>query len=60
MTLYILKRFLQSILFIVLAWLAVYTVLVYIMPSGPAREYQAVQEATWELERIRGFQPNTP
>ena len=60
MTLYLLRRLTQTILFIVLAWLTVYTVLVYVMPSGPAREYQAVQEATWEPERIRGYLPNTP
>ena len=60
MTLYILRRILQSLLFILLAWLSVYTVLVYIMPSGPAHEYSAVLEATWEPERIRGYLPNTP
>jgi peptide/nickel transport system permease protein len=60
MTLYLLRRIVQSILFIFLAWLTVYTVLVYVMPSGPAREYDRVVSATWEPERIRGFQPNTP
>jgi peptide/nickel transport system permease protein len=60
MTLYLLRRIAQTILFIFLAWLTVYTVLVYIMPSGPAREYDRIVAATWEAERIRGFQPNQP
>lgn len=60
MTLYFLRRFAQSILFIILAWFTVFTVLVYVMPSSPSREYAAVLEQTWQPERIRGFQPNTP
>lgn len=61
MTLYLLRRITQSILFIILAWLTVYTVLVYVMPSGPAREYSALKQDTWEQpEPPRGFQPNPP
>src|SRR5688572_28777913 len=61
MTLYLMRRFTQSILFILLAWLTIYTVLVYILPSGPGREYSALQQNTWQQpEPPRGFQPNPP
>jgi peptide/nickel transport system permease protein len=46
MTQYTLRRFLQSLLFIFLAWLAVYSVLVYIMPQGPKAMYEG------EMERL--------
>lgn len=44
MTLYIIRRFFQTFLFIFLAWLAIYTVLVYFMSSGPNAQYNAISQ----------------
>lgn len=40
MTAYLIRRFLQSIGFILVVWLVIYTLLVYIMPSGPKSIYR--------------------
>ena len=44
MTLYIIRRFFQTLLFIFLAWLAIYTVLVYFMSSGPKAQYDEISQ----------------
>ncbi|HET6314674.1 MAG TPA: ABC transporter permease, partial [Chloroflexia bacterium] len=40
MTTYIIRRFLQSAIFIVFVWMLVYTVLVLLMPLGPKYKYE--------------------
>ncbi|HEX8217580.1 MAG TPA: ABC transporter permease [Chloroflexia bacterium] len=40
MTTYVIRRFLQSAIFIVFVWLLVYTVLVLLMPKGPKDNYE--------------------
>jgi peptide/nickel transport system permease protein len=45
MTTYLIRRFFQTILFILLAWLAVYTLLIYVMPSGMQAEYELYAQA---------------
>ena len=40
MTTYIVRRFLQSLLFILFMWMLVYTVLVLLMPGGPKYNYE--------------------
>jgi peptide/nickel transport system permease protein len=49
---YIIRRFLQSVAFIVFMWLLVYTVLVMWMPDGPYARY--------EDARAAGFNPQEP
>jgi hypothetical protein len=44
MTTYFVRRVLQTTLFIFLSWLAVYTVLVYLMPNGPKEQYDRVYQ----------------
>lgn len=39
MSTYLVRRFLQTLAFIVIAWLVVFTVLVYFMPNGPRAIY---------------------
>jgi peptide/nickel transport system permease protein len=51
MTTYIIRRFLQSILFIAVGSLAVYTVVVLLMPYGPKFLYDRM------IERFREFSP---
>jgi peptide/nickel transport system permease protein len=56
------RRLTQGILFILLAWVTVYTVLVYVMPSGPAQEYGVLQDTSlregWHAPRPPGYHPN--
>jgi peptide/nickel transport system permease protein len=44
MSTYMLRRFFQSIAFILVAWLIVYTFLVLFMPGGPRQRYENVQQ----------------
>ncbi|MEO5953268.1 MAG: hypothetical protein ABIQ44_12455, partial [Chloroflexia bacterium] len=39
MSTYLVRRFFQTIAFIFVAWLVVFTVLVYFMPNGPRAIY---------------------
>ncbi len=41
---YLIRQFIQTLIFILLAWLVLYTVLIYLMPGGPANRYSAVTQ----------------
>lgn len=45
MSTYIVRRFFQTLAFIMLAWLVVFTVLVYVMPNGPRARYVRALDA---------------
>jgi ABC-type dipeptide/oligopeptide/nickel transport system permease component len=44
MSLYIVRRAVQGLGFILVAWLLVYTVLVVLMPGGPGATYRAIEQ----------------
>lgn len=56
MTGYLIRRFLQSIGFILLVWFAIYTLLVMVMPGGPA---QAARPLTRAEAQAQGRAPGS-
>ncbi|MEO8288926.1 MAG: ABC transporter permease [Chloroflexota bacterium] len=57
MTTYLIRRFFQTVLFIFLAWLSIYTVLVYLMPNGPMAAYDRAQQVMAGLAERGAVQP---
>ncbi len=51
MVTYIIRRFLQSVAFILFMWMLIYTVLVLLMPAGPKYNY----EQMGGLDSVGGF-----
>jgi peptide/nickel transport system permease protein len=45
MSTYLVRRFFQTLAFIFIAWLVVFTVLVYLMPNGPRARYSRALDA---------------
>ena len=60
MTTYIIRRFLQSILFILFGALTVYTVVVLLMPTGPKYVYDRMIERFREIDPSFQGTPHSP
>jgi peptide/nickel transport system permease protein len=53
---YLLKRLLQSVAFIGLSLLLIYTVLVYLMPGGPKAQYERITALYTDIESMPDFE----